>query len=349
MRKYLRYSVRVLKDEDQIELEVSTNRDKSNYKEMVSLYNETKEKVKNGTIKFIGFKENNEEYELFSKKNKNLKKVDEVVNNLIDNINWLSIQHKNSSHLMQVADSTRDMKLKKIELFDDLELNEEQIIQSKIEIFDEIQEILKIRREVKYQNILINRIFNNINVSKLLKDIEDSRNETLKKPSIDLNNSKPIIAEEYDIDSLFTSDTVSLIANLTTKHEKVFATNSKVLACDKKKKELEELIESKIIYEGKSYKKLKKANNGIKLETKIFQNIKEKEISSFIANHCQKFNIMERIGNDIHCHKYVQNYKGYAVIQKLPQYKLSTKERLSQIYKTEIVNNILYCLKEVSN
>ena len=210
MRKYNSYMVKVITNG--MELEVKTLKNKSDYSEMMNLYHETKASIKEGTIQFMGVNSDGET-EIFSTQKEDKKEIDVLLDTIIDSLNTIKGYADNSSLLEKAINTTKDANLKRIELFSEIEYDEEEMVLAKAKIFDEIQDVLKLRRTLKYQSIISNNICSKLNIDEIISALKSVRKEAVKKPSIDLKNSKPIVKEVCDIDSIFNAGNFPILNN----------------------------------------------------------------------------------------------------------------------------------------
>lgn len=361
MRKYNSYMVKVITNG--IELEVKTLKNKSDYSEMMNLYSETKSSIKEGNIQFVGVNSDGET-EIFSTQKEDRKEIDVLVNNIIDALTKIKEYSKNSCTLDGLMNSTRDSDLKQIELFSNIELDEDEEVLEKVRIFDEIQELLKLRRTIKYQNIISNKICSQLDVDGIIKTINSIRKTTLKKPSINLEKSKPIIKDVCEIDSIFNVENFSILNDFVKKYDKVYITENKIKGVVKSKKqetvenndlvleikeennqsELERIGLDNVIYIGKSFDKIK--GNKALVDKFEFMNLTAKSDDTIISEYNKAYNVITKNGEKICCYKYVEEYAGYGVIQKQQTVSLKTKLKLAKKYaRVEVVDNMLYCLQ----
>lgn len=362
MRKYNSYLVKVTTNG--MELEVKTLKDKSNYSEMMSLYHETKTSIKEGTIQFMGINQSGET-EIFSTQKEDKKEIDVLVDSVLDGLMKIKKYSENSSIFEGLINSTRDVNLKQVELFSNLEFNEDEAILEKAKIFDEIQDVLRLRRTLKYQNIISNNICSQLDVDKIIKTINSVRANALKKPSIDLENSKPLIKEVCEIDSIFNVENFPILNDFVDKYDKVFISENKIQGAVKptkqecvKKNDLVKEIEEEnnqselemmglegVIYIGNSFEKIK--GDKVIVDKFAFKNLTAKSDESIIKQYKQEFNVITKDGENICCYKYVEGYAGYGIVKKERNFTAKTRLKLSKKYsRVEVVNNYLYCLKK---
>lgn len=313
MKKYDFYMVKVVVDG--VETVVKTKRDTTSYSEMKELYSKTKDKVVHGNVMFIGI--NSTGYTtIYSKNNEKKEEIDVVVSELIDNINWILEYSKKSNELKSSMDMSRDMYLKNIELFNDYEVDDEEATRKlKENIFDELREILVLRRKVKYNALLAEKISSKLNLKKILKDIDSSIKSMSENSSVNVSPSAIEKQKEYSIKEFFDLNTIEKISTVKKENDKVLITKGKIIGYNKTNnknvksnhseipliKERSEVL-GDIIYKCNEFDF---EHPSVKcVDEKLFKNIKDSHIKSFIKNQSKKFNLITKKDNNIYCYKF---------------------------------------------
>ena len=331
MKKYDLYIVKVIIDD--MEMVVKTDRDSTSYSEMKELYDKTKQKIsntRNGSVILVGVNEDGYTT-IYSKSIEKKEEIDIVISNLIENINWL-LEYSNKADEMIVSmDMTKDMFLKKIELFEDYTIdNEEEVLQLKANLFDELQDILTLRRRVKYNSILSKKIASKLNLKNILKAIDNSIKEMTKNTSVNVTPNTIVKHKELEVKDFFTLDTVNKISQLKKECDKVLITEDKLVGYNrnlagckkvessrKKKVVKQEMKKTKeksnymedilgdIIYKDSELDNIKE--DIVCVEKKSFPHVPESHLKSFIKNKSKKFNLMTRENVIMYCYKFEEN------------------------------------------
>lgn len=364
-----KYIVRV--NEDGKVFEVKTNVDKHSFTEMKQVYNNTKESIKSGTITLLSITDNLEKI-VYSKTIEPKKdKIDQVIDSLIENLNWLITYKENASEVMSAIDMSRDAHLKKIELYsDNFNFSE---VDTKNSIFDELQEILSLRRKIKYSKLLVDTITNKVNLEKIKTVLINSREFVQEKPSVNVSPSTVDILEKEVIRDVFEIEDMNKIKQLKKENDKIILLNNSItpikkinISCDLKNddstkedskytsnettsnaiisndefKEIEESLEEEILYKGNSYKKLKDCK--ILLKKDLLDNFK-----SVTPQIKSKYNYITKIGEDVYGYVYKQKYKDMALVEVITNFSKATVKRKNKEYnQVEIVDGKLYCLSK---
>lgn len=316
MRKYDLYMVKVVVDG--VETVVKTNRDATSYSEMKDLYSKTKEKVTSGNVMFVGI--NSTGYTTIHSKNIEKKEeIDEVVSSLIENINWILDFSEKSEELLRTMDMSKDMYLKNVELFNDYEIDdEEETRKTKEKIFDELKEILVLRRKTKYNAILANKISSRLNLEKILKDIDCSVKSLSKNTSVNISTSDIEKQNEYSIRDFFNLDNIQKISEIRKENDKVLVTSSKIVGYNKTRGKKNKDVKSNDFDKSKVenysdvlgdtiYKcpKFDFENPNVKCDNKkLFQGIQDIHLDSFIKNKSKDFNLITKKGSNFYCYKF---------------------------------------------
>ena len=313
MKKYDFYMVKVVVDG--VETVVKTKRDTTSYSEMKELYSKTKDKVIHGNVMFIGI--NSTGYTtIYSKNNEKKEEIDVVVSDLIENINWILEYSKKSNELKSSMDMSRDMYLKNIELFNDYEVDDEEATRKlKENIFDELREILVLRRKVKYNALLAEKISSKLNLKKILKDIDSSIKSMSENSSVNVSPSAIEKQKEYSIKEFFDLNTIEKISTMKKENDKVLVTKGKIIGYNKtvnknvksNDSEIPLVKEDSDVLGDTIYKcnEFDFEHPSIKcVEEKLFKNIKNSHIENFIKNQSKKFNLITKKDNNIYCYKF---------------------------------------------
>ena len=359
-----KYVVRV--NENNNIFDVKTDVNQCSFQDMKAIYNKTKEYVKSGIVSLILIC-NNVESVVYSKQIHPQKdKVDEVIDSLVENLEWLLTYKENANEVMSAIDMSRDAHLKKIELYsDDFNFTE---TDTKNSIFDELQEILALRRKIKYSKLLVDTIANQINLKRVKDVIINSRNIIQEKPSVNVSPSKVDILEKEVIKDVFDIEGINKIKQLKRDNDKIILLNNSITPIKKvsqdstaitKPKEnptsnesinqsnstMESVpeidtVQEEVLYKGNSYKKLKDCKIAFKRD--ILENFK-----SLTPQLKSKYNYISKIGDKIYGYIFKQEYKGMALVEKLSKFTDSTINKKNKEYnKVLVVNGELYCLSK---
>lgn len=326
MRKYDFYIVKVIVNN--VEKVVETNRDKTSFKEMRELYSITKEKLTCGNVMFIGI--NSTEYNvILSKTIEKEEEMDTVISNLIENIKWIIDYSSKSDELLGSMNMSKDMFLKNIELFEDYLIDDEAINrQKKEDIFDELKRILLLRRKVKYNNLLVDKINARLNLKDILKALEDAVKSISNNTCVNLSKSDIEKQKEHSIRDFFNMDTIEKISEMRKENDKLLITENKIVGYNKSKNKTEVKSDTKCKIESEINKyelevnrfKSRNAVSGdiIYIESKLnlgldnlicidktsFSNVQESHVKNFIKNKSKEFNLMTKKKSTINCYKF---------------------------------------------
>lgn len=344
------YVVRVNRDNDIFD--VKTDADTHSFKEMKDIYNKTKDTIKSGTVTLLSINDDNTENLIYSKNVQRKEKIDEVIDSLIDNLNWLLTYKENADEVMSAIDISRDAHLKKVELYgEDINCTN---IESKESIFDELQEILSLRRKIKYSKLLVENITNRVDLSNLKNILTNCRDVVKEKPSVNVSTSSVNILEKETIKDVFDLEDINKIKLLKKKNDKIILLNNSITPIkkvntnnenkenkdkDKKTIKSDECIEE-VLHEGNSYKKIK--GNKILFKKSIINNYK-----SITPELKRKYNYIVKIDGKVYGYLYKKEYNGMALVETHTNFTDSTlTKKLKEFSEVKIVDGKLYCLSE---
>jgi hypothetical protein len=219
-------------NKENIEYTNLKNINTSSYKEMLSIYNQTKEQYKNQsvTIDFVGITSDEQVKVLFSKKIKN--ENDDNFNSfeLIDDLHFKTIMLKKRKYFISkqlgiIEKEKNVFEHKNIEFYDINLLTDEY----KIQAFDEYRRILLDRRNIKNENENLNNvsehidiIIDNINAmfnrTRGLLNSKEKCTSSAIKNEVPENKDKQLIKEySYKTDK----ERIHLMAQMQKKYKKV--------------------------------------------------------------------------------------------------------------------------------
>ena len=336
------YIVRVNKDDNVFD--VKTDADTHSFKEMKDVYNKTKDTIKSGTVTLLSINNDNTESVIYSKNVQQKEKIDEVLDTLIDNLNWLLTYKENADEVMSAIDISRDAHLKKVELYgEDINCAN---ADSKENIFDELQEILSLRRRIKYSKLLVENITNQIDLSKLKNLLINCRSVVKEKPSVNVSMSSVNILEKESIKDIFNLEDINKIKLLKKKNDKIILLNNsitpvkKVGVNDKNSSKNQSINLKKVLHKGNSYKKLK--GNKIIWKKDIIDDYK-----TLTPELKRKYNYIVKIDDKIYGYLYKKEYEGRALVETHKSFTDSVlAKKREEFSKVKIVDGKLYCLSE---
>lgn len=247
-RKYTEYHILVkYLNNTKEEINYSTV-DKSSYKEMLKLYNETKEQLKDEcvTIEFCGKTEDDKLEIMFDKKiiNPEIMQKKEIIdracssdteiilNNLVKAIDDLNMHRSYVGIQVGITSKKQDMLLHKIEHTRDCSLED------KIKMFNELQEIRIERRKAKTGVTLLDNVFekfseNNI-ILKHVENIIKGNVDYIKKQEekiVVIKDTK--MAEQFkimkEVPYRSFKERINLQKQLQGKYDKVFFDDVKMI------------------------------------------------------------------------------------------------------------------------
>ena len=339
------YIVRV--DRDNNVFDVKTDADAHSFKEMKDVYNKAKDTIKSGTVTLLSINNDNTENVIYSKNVQQKEKIDEVLDTLIDNLNWLLAYKENADDVMSAIDISRDAHLKKVELYgEDINCAN---ADSKENIFDELQEILSLRRRIKYSKLLVENITNQIDLSKLKNLLINCRSVVKEKPSVNVSTSSINVLEKEEIKDIFNLEDIDKIKLIKKKNDKIILLNNSVTPIKKvdtnSKNKNNKVVKSdkcieEVLYKGNSYKKLK--DNKIMFKKDVIENYK-----SITTELKKKYNYIARIDGKVYGYLYKKEYEGMALVETLTHFTNSTlTKKRKKFSEVKIVDGKLYCLSE---
>ena len=320
MRKYDLFMVKVIVDG--VETVVKTNRDTTSYSEMKELYSKTVGKVEYGKVILIGI--NSSGYTNIYSKNteKQEEEMDVIVSNLIENINAI-VKYAENAHLLEGSmNMSKDMYLKNIELFNDFELDdEEENRRKKEEIFDELRDLLKLRRKVKYNTLLAKKIVSRTGLSKLVNKIELSKKSLKNNSCINISKKDIVKQNEYDVKQFFDLETINKISQMREENDKILIMQDKIVGYNKSVNLRNDKLQSNIddvvnpIKSNNSdsiigeivYKCLEhdfENKNSICIKQKTYLNVSNMHLESFIKNKSKEYNLITIDKTKAYCYRF---------------------------------------------
>lgn len=321
MRKYDLFMVKVIVDG--VETVVKTSRDVTSYSEMKELYSKTVSRVEYGDVMLVGV--NSLGYTTIYSKNieKEEEEMDVIVSNLIENINSI-VKYAENAHILEGSmNMSKDMYLKNIELFNDFELDdEEENRRKKEEIFDELRDLLKLRRKVKYNTLLAKKIVSKTGLSKLVNKIELSKKSLKYNSCLNVSKKDIVKQEEYDVKEFFDLETINKISQMREENDKILIMQDKIVGYNKSsnlrddklpsqinegianstKSNVKDFIVGDIVYKCPEHDFENKNSTCVK--QKAYINVADIHLENFIKNKSKKYNLITFSKSKAYCYRF---------------------------------------------
>jgi hypothetical protein len=254
-RKYQKYSIKIKYLNGDTENISYQNYNENDYKDMLQLYNETKEHYKNDcvTINFIGITEDGKLEILFQKKIINEKELkikeeadliesfssNELINQINELVNIIGKKQLRENEKCNILNKKQDLLLHQIEDLDKSKFTDKE----KLELLDKLHLIRKQRREAKNNYAVLSYFTTNFDLGKFKKVTYETKTKVIQEEAKEkkITPLTPEIIEEKrimkEIPYKNFKERINLIKQLQSKYDKVYYNDSKmVVTCYNKAK-----------------------------------------------------------------------------------------------------------------